>query len=114
MLITYLQTNDDLETCIQQQQSDTLQADNVTFMLEKEKEQLIEQLNHQKSRADTAEKAARLNCHSSEEAVLMASKHKAVALALLSERRSMHESLAQLQVVRQVAKTIIKVITAIS
>ncbi|CAH1785168.1 unnamed protein product [Owenia fusiformis] len=72
---------------------DTAQGDDVTYMLEKERERLKQELDFEKSGTKKAEKELKKVTTALEEERAAAAKHKQVAIMLIKERKQMVERL---------------------
>lgn len=76
---------------------DTAQGDDVTYMLEKERERLKQELEFEKSQAKKLDKESKKTTTVLEEERAAAIKHKQVALMLIKERKKMTEQTIWLQ-----------------
>ncbi|KAL4226365.1 hypothetical protein ACF0H5_014348 [Mactra antiquata] len=74
---------------------DTAQGDDVTYMLEKERERLKQEIDFEKSNQKKMEKDMKKTLASLEEERANSSKHKQVALMLIKERKKLVETMVQ-------------------
>ncbi|XP_045166400.2 cortactin-binding protein 2-like [Mercenaria mercenaria] len=91
----YHKVHSELEDEKRKHAQDTAQGDDVTYMLEKERERLTKEIDFEKANQKKMEKDMKKTLASLEDERASSAKHKQVALMLIKERKKLVEKLMQ-------------------